>query len=1064
MKTKILPLLIALTLPARLLGDNITVTITVDNGYGFGFGDVNGIYAGQYYGGIDNCTAAQVFGSPCYVFVPPDGTVKDTGPEIYYVTASSSDYIYIVAWSDDSVYQGAVASFTDIGTGQTVTTSPNSKWPWQVFATGTNWAPNCTGSGQHGPLLAEINDAITTANASAGGPGSSVGWVGNNGWAGSTAVAPTGSLINGRLDFSGQFNGNTYPIAVPSCIGSGALWMEYNPEPTNSSCNPFVWGSTSDYSSIPNFLREYLIYRIGPLLPIISTNTCTNACISLACPNDIVVTSCVPTQVFYTPTATDTCSNCTVTVVCNPLSGSTFSPGTTTTVSCTATDSCTNSCNCSFTVTVLCPNSPCCPDTNGVKYVQNPDLSTNGIDVNATFYPVYGGAWVLADDFPCTNSGPITDIHLWGSWLNDQVDYNAVFTLAIWSDFPSPFGPYTSPGQLLWSQTYSNGQYTLCPYTNQFEKFGACAPVADVFGSSSNLFYLCFDASPANTFYQTGTPAAETVYWLSVTVQSLAGSNYFGWKSSATGYNEGAVAASLGNLYPQPGDWQQIFDLQGEPLHLAFKITTATIPPCCPDTNGVKYVQDPDLTNGVDLNATFSPPDPADGVSWVLADDFPCTNSGPITDIHLWGSWLYDQVDYSAIYTLAIWSDVPTTRGGYSHPGQLLWAETYTNGEYTLCPYINQFENFYDGDYAVFFGLQSWLGSSTNLDYLCFDVSPTNAFYQTGTLTAPTNYWLSVTVQSFTGSNYFGWKSSATAYNDAAVAAFEGSFYPQPGDWYPMDDNQGAPYNLAFKITTATNCVGTLTLLCSNLTITCGSPIPTNPPAWIDLCCSNVTVTLLGSTTTNSGCTETISQTWQAVDQCYGITNTCVQVVTVLDTTPPVITCSSNKTVNCGTNWSFNTPSAHDACTGTAHDACTGTNVLVSVQSAFTNGLCPQVATCVWIAYNVCTNASATCTQVVTVLDTTPPVITCSSNKTVNCGTNWSFNTGVLHGNRQQPLLHERASSVYSDQWQLLRPEHDELGDVLCDGLLQQHRLVQLSRDGGMGDQLLLSLPLQHSG
>jgi formylglycine-generating enzyme required for sulfatase activity len=111
--------------------------------------------------------------------------------------------------------------------------------------------------------------------------------------------------------------------------------------------------------------------------------------------------------------------------------------------------------------------------------------------------------------------------------------------------------------------------------------------------------------------------------------------------------------------------------------------------------------------------------------------------------------------------------------------------------------------------------------------------------------------------------------------------------------------------------------------------------------------------------------------------------------VTVLDTTPPVITCSSNKTVNCGTNWSFNTPSAHDA--------CTGTNVPVSVQSAFTNGLCPQVATCVWIAYNLCTNASATCTQVVTVLDTTPPVITCSSNKTVNCGTNWSFNTPSAH-------------------------------------------------------------------
>jgi hypothetical protein len=54
--------------------DSLTVTITVDNGYGFGFGDVNGIYSGQYYGGVDNCTAGQVLDSHCYVFQSPDGT------------------------------------------------------------------------------------------------------------------------------------------------------------------------------------------------------------------------------------------------------------------------------------------------------------------------------------------------------------------------------------------------------------------------------------------------------------------------------------------------------------------------------------------------------------------------------------------------------------------------------------------------------------------------------------------------------------------------------------------------------------------------------------------------------------------------------------------------------------------------------------------------------------------------------------------------------------------------------------------------------------------------------
>jgi hypothetical protein len=53
-------------------------------------------------------------------FVPPDNTVEDTGPEIYNITASPSDFIYIVAWSDDAVAQGAIASFMDNTTGTTV--------------------------------------------------------------------------------------------------------------------------------------------------------------------------------------------------------------------------------------------------------------------------------------------------------------------------------------------------------------------------------------------------------------------------------------------------------------------------------------------------------------------------------------------------------------------------------------------------------------------------------------------------------------------------------------------------------------------------------------------------------------------------------------------------------------------------------------------------------------------------------------------------------------------------------------------------------------------------------
>ena len=71
--------------------------------------------------------------------MPPDNPVAttDTGPEIYNITVGPLDYIYIVAWSDDSTSQGVVASFTDNNTASTVTTSP--AWPVaRCFATGTN--------------------------------------------------------------------------------------------------------------------------------------------------------------------------------------------------------------------------------------------------------------------------------------------------------------------------------------------------------------------------------------------------------------------------------------------------------------------------------------------------------------------------------------------------------------------------------------------------------------------------------------------------------------------------------------------------------------------------------------------------------------------------------------------------------------------------------------------------------------------------------------------------------------------------------------------------------------
>ena len=63
-----------------------------------------------------------------------------------------------------------------------------------------------------------------------------------------------------------------------------------------------------------------------------------------------------------------------------------------------------------------------------MHFPQFPDES--GWDVNAT-WPV-----ILADDWLCSDTGWIKDIHFWGSWRNGDVGQITSFKLSIHEDLP----------------------------------------------------------------------------------------------------------------------------------------------------------------------------------------------------------------------------------------------------------------------------------------------------------------------------------------------------------------------------------------------------------------------------------------------------------------------------------------------------------------------------------------------------------------------------------------------------------------------------------------------------
>ncbi len=177
----------------------------------------------------------------------------------------------------------------------------------------------------------------------------------------------------------------------------------------------------------------------------------------------------------------------------------------------------------------------------------------------------------------------------------------------------------------------------------------------------------------------------------------------------------------------------------------------------------------------------------------------------------------------------------------------------------------------------------------------------------------------------------------------------------------------------------------------TNQFVECGSVWDFDPPVALDTCDgSNVTVVVLG-TVTNALCGNTFNatRTWQATDSCTNAV-TGSQTITVLDTTAPVLTCATNRTVECGDVWDFDPP--------TADDSCSPSNIVVSVFITVTNPICGGSfwAERTWLAVDACGN-SDTCSQIITNLDTTAPVLTCATNRTVECGAAWDFDLpGVL--------------------------------------------------------------------
>lgn len=192
---------------------HVRALITSDNSYRFGYG--NGL-AMTPQAAVNAATAAQIFGCA-------------SGAETYEVLVPEHGILYVAAWSDDGVTQGVLAQFNKYMPGGILSWwSPGAKVfsgdpRWEVFATGIDY------DGLPGPSLELINEQIGLANANAGGPGTSHGWVDVDGPRCGGWDPDVGILAVGEMNDDATPDGdcdNAFPKACK--LNPQAEWMWYD--------------------------------------------------------------------------------------------------------------------------------------------------------------------------------------------------------------------------------------------------------------------------------------------------------------------------------------------------------------------------------------------------------------------------------------------------------------------------------------------------------------------------------------------------------------------------------------------------------------------------------------------------------------------------------------------------------------------------------------------------------------------------------------------------------------------------------------------------------------------
>ncbi len=205
-------------------------------------------------------------------------------------------------------------------------------------------------------------------------------------------------------------------------------------------------------------------------------------------------------------------------------------------------------------------------DGHKMHHPQLPDV--DGWDVYATSGVPGWPNIVLADDWRCSESGPVSDIHFWGSWLQGTEGDIDFFKISIHEDIPAnpPDVPYSRPGKILWEREIQDWQTRAYDSPGQGFFYPYNGEVLD--NDHQQYFQYNIMDIPEPLYQEEGK-----IYWLAITAfvkESEPGTfqPLWGWKNSEDHWNDDACWSRLDEI-----EWVDMWEPQPPPITNEFWIT-----------------------------------------------------------------------------------------------------------------------------------------------------------------------------------------------------------------------------------------------------------------------------------------------------------------------------------------------------------------------------------------------------------------------------------------------------------------------------------------------------------